>query len=177
LAHKKNNYKDKLKKIKLVITDVDGVLTDGSRYYNEKVELMKKFHTVDGMGVNMLLRKGIKTVILTKEKSNIVLKWAKDMNVTKVFSGSVEKEKTLEEILAKFNVKAVECAYIGDDVNDVKVLNKVGFSACPSDANIVVLSIVDRICNKKGGRGVFREISDLILQTKFPKDGILYNPK
>jgi YrbI family 3-deoxy-D-manno-octulosonate 8-phosphate phosphatase len=168
-------HKNKLKKIKLVITDVDGVLTDGGRHYNEKGEIMKKFHTVDGMGVNMLLRKGIKTVILTKEKSKIVLKWAKDMNVSKVFSGSIQKEKTLKSILAKYHVKEIECVYIGDDINDVDVLNKVGFSACPSDANMSALSIVDYICDKKGGHGVFREVSDLILKTQFKQ--VSYNPK
>jgi len=177
LSIKKLHYKNKLKKIKLLITDVDGVLTDGGRYYNEKGEVMKKFHNVDGMGVNILLRKGIKTVILTKEKSKIIFKWAKDMNVSKVFSGSVQKEKTLKIILARYDVKETECAYIGDDINDVNVLKNVGFAACPSDANMSVLSIVDYICNKKGGHGAFREISDLILKTQFAKDEISYNPK
>ena len=85
----KKDIRNRCKKIKIVLTDVDGVLTDGGRYYSEKGEVLKKFHVRDGMGVNILLRNGIKTVIITKENSKIVKKWAKDMNVTKVYSLSL----------------------------------------------------------------------------------------
>ena len=75
------SIKSKCKKIKLVLTDVDGVLTDGGRYYSEKGEIVKRFHVRDGMGINILLRNGIKTAIITKENSKIVKKWAKEMNI------------------------------------------------------------------------------------------------
>ena len=94
----KNNVKQKCKKIKIILTDVDGVLTDGGRYYSEKGEILKKFHVRDGMGVNILLRNSIKTIIVTKENSKITKKWAKDMNVTKVISGSIKKEAELSKI-------------------------------------------------------------------------------
>ena len=81
------------KKVDLLITDVDGVLTDGGRYYSDEGEKLKRFHVRDGMAVNILLRNKIKTIILTKEKSSITKKWAKVMNVTEVFSGFTEKEK------------------------------------------------------------------------------------
>ena len=81
------SIKSKCKKIKLVLTDVDGVLTDGGRYYSEKGEIVKRFHVRDGMGINILLRNGIKTAIITKENSKIVKKWAKEMNVSKTYSG------------------------------------------------------------------------------------------
>ena len=83
------------KKVDLLITDVDGVITDGGRYYSDEGEKLKRFHVRDGMAVTILLRNKIKTIILTKEKSSITKKWAKDMNVTEVFSGFTEKEKAL----------------------------------------------------------------------------------
>lgn len=96
--------KNKCKKIKLILTDVDGVLTDGSRYYNEKREIMKKFYVRDGMGVNLLLRNNIKTVIVTKEDSAIVTKWAKEMNVSEIYSGVMRKELILNKICKKFEL-------------------------------------------------------------------------
>ena len=87
----KSKIAKKSKAIKLVLTDVDGVLTDGGRYYSEKGEYIKKFHVRDGMGINLLLRNKIKTVIITKERSKIVRKWAKEMNVTAVYEGAAKK--------------------------------------------------------------------------------------
>ena len=164
---KKNT--DKCKKIKLVITDVDGVLTDGGRYYDKKGESIKKFHTRDGMGINLLLRNKIPTIILTKEKSLIVKKWAKDMNITSLYWGAIKKELELPKIIKKFSVKKSEIIFIGDDVNDLNLIEEVGFSACPNDANSNIISSVDYICTKKGGEGCFREISDMILSAKFPQ--------
>ena len=159
---------EKCKKIKLIITDVDGVLTDGGRYYSDKGEIIKKFHTHDGMGVNLLLRNKIPTIILTKEKSIITKKWAKDMNVSFVVWGAIKKELEIPKIEKKFGVKKSEIAFIGDDVNDVSVMEKVGFAVCPSDANPNVLPFVDFISTKKGGEGCFRDTVDLILSVKFP---------
>ena len=103
----KNNNKQKCKNIKLVLTDVDGVLTDGGRHYSEKGEILKKFHVRDGMGVNILLRNNIKTIILTKEKSKIVRKWAKEMNISQVYGGIIKKELLLTEICKKYGVKMI----------------------------------------------------------------------
>ena len=164
----KNKIIKKYKKIKIILTDVDGVLTDGGRYYSENGETLKKFHVRDGMGVNLLLRNGIKTIIVTKENSKITKKWATEMNVTKVISGSLQKEKELVKICREFNVSESEVAYIGDDVNDLELLKKVGVSATPKDANDMIKNYVDYICSKDGGRGAFREISDIILKEKFP---------
>ena len=100
MQNKKNNSakKNKCKKIKVILTDVDGVLTDGGRYYSEKGEMLKKYHVRDGMGVNLLLRNGIMTIIVTKENSKITKKWAKEMNITKIISGSLKKEHELSKI-------------------------------------------------------------------------------
>ena len=159
--------KQKCKKIKLLLTDVDGVLTDGGRYYSKEGEVLKKFHVRDGMGVNILLRNNIRTVILTKEKSMITKKWAKDMNISQVYSGFTKKELALTQICKKYKVSLKEIAFIGDDTNDLEALKKVAFSAVPNDAVVQVKKIADYICKASGGKGCFREISDLILLSKF----------
>ena len=169
-----NNIIKKCKKIKLVITDVDGVLTDGGRYYSDKGEIIKKFHVRDGMGINILLRNNIKTVILSKENSPIVKKWAKDVNVSKLYLGIKHKEKKLSDVCKDFSLKKDEIVFIGDDVNDVELLSLVGFSATPKDGNIYAKKIVDYTCDLHGGQGVFREISDLILSIQFPNKTIWY---
>ena len=157
----------KCKKIKLVLTDVDGVLTDGGRYYSKDGEILKKFHVRDGMGVNILLRNNIKTIIITKEKSAITKKWAKDMNIFEVYSGLTKKELVLEKICKKYKINLDEIAFIGDDVNDIGVLEKVGFAAVPNDSVLQVKKIANFVCKSPGGKGCFREISDLILLSKF----------
>tara|TARA_B110000438_G_scaffold288425_1_gene321861 strand:- start:172 stop:699 length:528 start_codon:yes stop_codon:yes gene_type:complete len=166
--------KNKCKNIKIILTDVDGVLTDGGRYYSEKGETLKKFHVRDGMGVNILLRNGIKTIIVTKENSKITKKWAKEMNVTKIISGSIKKEAELSKICREFNVSKKELAYIGDDVNDFNLLQLVGFSAVPNDANENIKKNVDYVCIKNGGNGAFREIVDIIFKEKFSNKRKMY---
>lgn len=157
----------KCKKIELVLTDVDGVLTDGGRYFSEKGEDLKKFHTRDGMGVNVLLRNKIPTIILTKENSKITKKWAKEMNVLEIYTGLKNKELVLPKICKKYKLKLENLAYIGDDVNDLEVLKQVGFSAVPNDGVFQAKQIADYICKLEGGNGCFREIADKIILTKF----------
>ncbi len=159
---------DKCKKIKLIITDVDGVLTDGSRFYDRTGECIKKFNNHDGMGVNMLLRNNIPTAILTKEKSLIVKKWASDMNISRLFWGAKHKKLELPKIAKFFSVRKSEIAFIGDDVNDIDTLLEVGFSVCPSNGNYRAKDVVDYVCDSKAGQGCFREMADLILSEKFP---------
>lgn len=157
----------KCKKIRIVLTDVDGVLTDGRMYYSESGEVAKKFHARDGMGINILLRNGIKTVIVTKEKSKIVKKWAKEMNVSAIYSGVVKKESCLPKICRKFKLDINEIAYIGDDVNDLKLMKSIGLSATPKDAENQAKKIADYICKSEGGKGAFRELVNLIVTIKF----------
>jgi 3-deoxy-D-manno-octulosonate 8-phosphate phosphatase (KDO 8-P phosphatase) len=156
----------KLKKIKLVISDVDGVLTDGSMYYSSKGEELKKFHTRDGMGVELLLEKNIPTILISKEKSKIVTSRAKKIRVSLTKIGIIKKENELSKICAKFNVKPNEIAYIGDDVNDKEIMKLVGFSAAPKDAIFSIKKIANYTCLKKGGEGAFRELADIIISSK-----------
>jgi 3-deoxy-D-manno-octulosonate 8-phosphate phosphatase (KDO 8-P phosphatase) len=162
------------KKIKLVLTDVDGVLTDSGRYYSDSGEILKKFHTRDGMGVNILLRNNIQTGIITKEDSKIVKTWAKDMNISFIKTGIKKKELELEKICDKYSLKKEEIAYIGDDVNDLLLLKKVGFSGCPFDGIESIKKIVNYVCKNKGGHGSFREFSEIILKNNFGKKVFWY---
>ena len=164
----------KAKKIKIVLTDVDGVLTDGGRYFTSNGEAEKRFDNRDGMGVNVLLRNKIKTIIVTKEISKIVKKWAKEMNVTHVMSGIIKKELILKNVCEQFNVIPQEVAYIGDDINDLELMKNVGLSATPKNSDFTTKKIADYICNNNGGHSAFREFADLILYSKFPHKKIWY---
>lgn len=161
-----NSLLQKCKHIKIVLTDVDGVLTNGGMYYSANGDIMKKFHTRDGMGVNILKRIDIKTIIVTKEQTKIVRQWAKKMNVAKVYDGVVEKELVIDKICKLYKIKPVNIAFIGDDVNDVSLLEKVGLSATPNDGIDSVKKICNYICKNNGGNAAFREIVDLIVSSK-----------
>ena len=144
---KKSEFIKKCKKIKLILTDVDGVLTDGCMYYSSSGEELKKFHTRDGMAVELLLQKNIKTIIITREKSKIVISRAKKINVFKVYSGIKQKDKILNQICTKFKVPPDGTAFIGDDVNDQKIMKLVGLSFAPSDATQTIKNITLNIFN------------------------------
>jgi 3-deoxy-D-manno-octulosonate 8-phosphate phosphatase (KDO 8-P phosphatase) len=153
------------KKIKIVLTDVDGVLTDGGMYYSKDGDVMKKFHARDGMGISLLRKNDILTVIVTKEKTKMVKKWAKKMNA-KLFDGVLNKEEILEKICTQYDVFPYEIAYIGDDVNDVNLLKLVGLGVVPKDGNQIAKKSSNYISKTIGGKGVFREVAELILLSK-----------
>ena len=161
-----NQQKQKLKKIKLVITDVDGVLTDGGMYYSENGESLKKFNTKDAMGMELLLKYKIKTIMMTRENSKIVKKRAKKIKVSELYSGILNKKSLLDKILKKYNLKNDQVAYVGDDINDLDIMKSVGFSACPFNAMIEIKKISNYVCNLNGGDGAFREFSELIMSSQ-----------
>ena len=160
--------------IKLLATDVDGTLTDGGMYYTTKGDVMKKFHARDGMGVNLLKRRNIPTILITKEMNSINKKWAKNMNIKKVYEGVREKEKLVKILCNQFKVRSGEICYIGDDVNDIELMKKIGLSACPADANYIVKKESDVILKTQGGKGALREVVDLIMSVKFSKEKKIY---
>jgi YrbI family 3-deoxy-D-manno-octulosonate 8-phosphate phosphatase len=162
----KNIIKKKCNCIKLVLSDVDGVLTDGGMYYSKDGEFLKKFNTKDGMGIELLLDVGIKTILITREKSEVTISRGKKLKVEKTLSGIIDKKKELEKICVEYNVTPEEIAYIGDDVNDLEIMKLVGFSCSPNDGVNKIKKIADYICKLNGGKGVFREVSDLILEFK-----------
>lgn len=157
------NHKSKLKKIKLVLSDIDGVLTDGGMYFSKNGEEMKKFNTKDGMGVELLHEINILSILITKENSSISKSRAKKLKIN-IFSNIKNKELLLPKICKKYEISPEEIMYIGDDINDFEIMKLVGFSAAPADASIKILEIADYICQKKGGNGVFREIANLLIK-------------
>ena len=156
----------KASKIKVVLTDVDGVLTDSGMYYSNKGDIMKKFHTRDGMGVTLLRKNNIPSIIVTKEKNEIIKQWSKKMKIDKLLMGVLKKEVVLEKICKNYGVKSSEICYIGDDVNDLELLKLVGLSATPSDGIIEAQKICDYVCENSGGNGVFREVANMILSSQ-----------
>ena len=152
--------------IKLVITDVDGVLTDGGMYYSDKGDVMKRFHTRDGMGVTLLKNQKIPTIIITKEKTKIVKQWSKKMSITHLYDGIQQKHSLLKKITQNYKINPKNIAFIGDDVNDIELLKHVGLSATPNDGIMETKKISDYICKNSGGHGAFRELADLILNSR-----------
>jgi len=156
----------KFQKIKLVLTDVDGVLTDGRMYYTKDGDIMKQFFVRDGMGVNLLKKQGIPTIIITKEKNIVTKKWSDNMNIEKLYQGILKKEDILEKVCKDYGLETEEIAYIGDDINDLELLKRVGLSATPSDASNDAIKLCDYTSKHGSGNGAFRELVDLILFTQ-----------
>jgi len=157
--------KEKAQRIKLLLTDVDGVLTDNGVYYGESGEVMKRFSIRDGMGTERLRKIcGIDTGIMTGELSLSVSRRAEKLQITHLYLGVKDKLGRMNEILAAHGLSWEEVAFIGDDVNDLEVLQRVGLSACPADAMPEVAAIVDYHCQVKGGYGAFREFAEWIIQ-------------
>lgn len=151
-------------KIKLVLTDVDGVLTDNGVYYSDAGEVMKRFSIRDGMGVERLRKHGIETGIVTGECSPSVQRRAEKLQITELHLGAKNKLALLEEILRRKELRAGEVAFIGDDVNDLEIMKAVGLAACPVDAMSQVIAIAHYHCQTKGGYGVFRELAEFIIE-------------
>lgn len=158
-----SNLRKKFTCVRIVLTDVDGVLTDGGMYYSKDGDVMKKFFVRDGMGVTLLRKNNILTIIVTKEKNAIIKQWAKKMKVEKLFDGINRKEQVLQKVCSEFNVKPQEVAYIGDDINDLELLKRVGLSAVPNDGITEAKKICNYCCKNNAGQGAFRELVDLIL--------------
>ena len=153
---------ENLKNTKLLITDVDGVMTDCGMYYSENGDELKKFNTRDGMAIQLLREYGIKTAIITKENTKIVEQRANKLKFDEVFQGIEDKMDVLESLKNKYGFDYSEIAYIGDDINDIPVLKIVGFSFCPNDAVDDVKKICTAIAKENGGNGVVREFYELM---------------
>ncbi|MCE7925063.1 MAG: HAD family hydrolase [Haliscomenobacteraceae bacterium CHB4] len=158
---------EKAARIRLLLTDCDGVLTDAGVYYSERGEALKRFSMRDGMGVERLRELvGVETGIVTGENSAIVAHRAAKLGIAELHPGAKNKQKILLEILERRNLRPEQVAYIGDDLNDEAVMLSVGLSACPADAMEDILKMADYICLLPGGHGAFREFAELIIRAK-----------
>lgn len=154
------------KKIKLVALDVDGVMTDGSLTFDENGVEYKTYNAKDGQGIELLHKAGIIPAIITKRNNGTVVHRAKVLGVTELHIGQKNKLEALEEILAKYGFSYEEVAYMGDDVPDVCVLERVGLPCCPADAVDEVKGVCRLISTKGGGKGAVRELTDFVLKTQ-----------
>lgn len=155
----------KAKAVKLVLTDCDGVLTDTGVYYSADGEQLKRFSIRDGMGVERLRDIcQLPTGIVTGEQSAILQRRADKLKITELHLGIKDKLACFERILAQHQLDWSQLAYIGDDYNDLEVLQRVGLSACPADAMPEIVQTVHYHCQTQGGQGAFREFAELIIR-------------
>ena len=159
-------WKTKLEKIKLLVLDVDGVMTDGGMYFTESGDQFKKYNTKDGMGIQHLVKNNFQLAIISSGyKSEMVKARAELLGIQFCYVGRENKMNVLLQHCQLLGIELKNVAIVGDDINDLEIIKNCGFSACPSDAVNVVKSHVDVVLSKKGGEGCVREFIDTYLLT------------
>lgn len=159
------NLDETVRRIRLLILDVDGVLTDGSIILDNEGNEFKAFHVRDGHGIKMLIRAGYLVAIITGRQSKIVERRAHELGITEVYQKCFNKSEAYRRIKAKYAVADEEVAYIGDDIVDVPLLRKVGLPIAVADAATEAKAAARLVTTHQGGRGAVREVCDLILKT------------
>lgn len=163
---KKEQASEAASKIKLLLLDVDGILTDGRLYFSNSGEESKAFHSLDGHGIKMLMRAGVAVGIITGRTSNIVSKRASDLGIEILYQGREDKIDVLREISTTEDIDLSSIAYAGDDLPDLPVLQAVGLSFSVPGAHSDVKEAVDAVATRGGGEGAVREITDFILASQ-----------
>ncbi|AZI14285.1 KdsC family phosphatase [Avibacterium paragallinarum] len=161
---------EKLQAIKLVITDVDGVLTDGLLHYDANGEAIKSFHVRDGLGIRMLMENGVQVAVLSGRDSPILRKRLADLGISLFLLGKLEKESACFELMQQAGVTPEQTAYIGDDSVDLPAFAVCGLSFAVGDAMDYVQNCADYVLQHHGGKGAFREMSDMIMQAQGTSD-------
>lgn len=159
--------------IKLIIFDVDGVLTDGKIIIGGSGELFKSFDAHDGLGISLLRLAGIKTAVITGRTSQIVNLRSAELKIDAVYQGETNKLKALCDLQKKYAVDLSEIAYVGDDLMDIPVLQSVGFACAVNNAVKEVKAVAHYIADKSGGNGGIRQIAEFILTAQGKWDGII----
>ena len=165
--------KEKLKHIKMILMDVDGVMTGGEIIYSSTGEELKVFNIHDGMGMAMARMAGLKTGIITGRMSEMVRRRAEELKVDAVVQGEINKLAAYHDIKARFNLADTDIAFIGDDLVDLCIIKRVGFSAAVADASQAVKNASDYVTAAAGGRGAVREVVDLILESQGKLAGLV----
>jgi 3-deoxy-D-manno-octulosonate 8-phosphate phosphatase (KDO 8-P phosphatase) len=158
----------KAQSVRLVVFDVDGVLTDGTLSYGPDGEELKHFNVKDGVGIKLLQAFGVETAIISAKKSSALSRRAHDLGVKHFYPGTKDKWPCLIELLAELGLVPEEVCYVGDDVIDLKVMLRVGLSIAPADAFWMVKNKAHHVTTAAGGRGVAREVADMILGSRMP---------
>lgn len=166
---RKNGFEEekssKCKKIKMFLTDCDGCLTDGGMYYSENGDELKKFNTKDGMGFSLLRQQGIITGIITGEDTMLVTRRAKKLKIDELYQGVKDKLFVVKQLAEKYEISLEEIAYVGDDINDIEVLENVGFPCTVNNADERIKGRVKYVSSHNGGDGAIREIIEKILES------------
>lgn len=158
--------REKLKKIDLLLLDVDGVLTDGGIIYTDSGEEVKVFNSRDGFGIHLLLEAGIKVGIVTGRASRVLRHRCENLGIDLLFDGIDDKSSVLQEICKRTEIDPANMAFVGDDLVDLPLFTRVGFSIAVGDAHEVVKEKADWVTSAAGGSGAVREICDAILKSK-----------
>lgn len=157
---------EKAGRVKILIVDIDGVMTDGRIIYSIYGDELKFFDVQDGLGISLLKSAGIETVVITAKKSRIVKLRAKDLKVAKTYQGFMDKLIPFKDVLKSFKVTPDQICFMGDDLIDLPVLKRVGFAVSVPNAVDEVKSQTHYVTSKMGGRGAVREICDMILKAQ-----------
>ncbi|BDX02025.1 MAG: KdsC family phosphatase [Marinomonas sp.] len=156
----------KLQALKLVVFDVDGVLTDGRLLYTEHGETIKRFNVKDGVAMKLLPKWGIQVAVITAKDSAPLRQRMKELKVEHFYPGCHNKAEAFDELVERLGIAPDETAYVGDDVIDLQVMPKVGLALCPSDAHILVQRHCSITLKKTAGEGVAREVADMVLASR-----------
>jgi 3-deoxy-D-manno-octulosonate 8-phosphate phosphatase (KDO 8-P phosphatase) len=151
-------------RVRLLVFDVDGVLTDGGLYYGHEGEAMKRFDVKDGHALVLARMVGLPAAIITARSSSIVEVRGHELGFAAILQGKKEKGPALDELLTQFSIPAESCAYMGDDLNDLAPMSRVGLSACPADAVPEVRQEAHFVAQSRGGNGAARELVELCLK-------------
>jgi len=164
---------ERASRVKLMIFDVDGVLTDGGLLFTAEGDTMKAFNSMDGHGMKLLRQAGIETAIITGRKSGIVAARAKEMHITHVYQGIDNKPHAFADLLEATGMSADECGYMGDDWVDLGVMLKVGFAAAPANSHPEVIARAHWVSEARGGHGAAREVCDTLLRAQHKYEALL----
>ena len=160
------NYKLFLTQIKTFIFDIDGVLTDGKVLINSDGELLRSFDTKDGYAIKCALIKGFKVAVISGGKNEAVRERFQELGVLDIYLGAHHKLEAYQDLLDNYNLNPEEILYIGDDIPDIPVMEKVGLGCCPADAVSDVKAMADYISHKEGGKGCVRELIEQVLRVQ-----------
>lgn len=153
-------------KIRMIVLDVDGTLTDGRIYIGSEGEMMKEFSVKDGMGITMMHKAGLKTAIITGRSSKIVECRAAELKIDRVWQGVKDKREAWQQMKEELKLTNREIAYVGDDLNDLSLLQQAGLACCTADAQPEVKRRSHVVSNCNGGNGAVREIAEFILKAQ-----------
>ena len=162
---------EKASRIRLVVFDVDGVLTDGSLYIGDDGQEYKAFHSRDGHGIKMLLGQGVEIAVITGRTSRVVEHRMKNLGITQVYQGKLDKLPAFQELLEKLGIAEEQTAYVGDDVVDLPVMRRVGLAIAVQDAHPLVRQHSHWQTPNPGGRGAARDVCELIMEARGVLDG------